>query len=97
MVNLLKKIEFFLCPPSVGVHGPPVVESATRYKCGQEQSAEAYVCRWTLLNPTPRYRGASSGSKYSMAQRLAILDASLRRIRPTAMGRTGKGTAHAST
>jgi len=27
----------------VGVYGPPVVESATRYKCGQVQSAQAYV------------------------------------------------------
>jgi len=33
----------------VGVYGPPVVESATRYKCGQVQSAQAYVCIWILL------------------------------------------------
>jgi len=38
-----------LCPPSVGVYVPPVVESATMYKCGQVQNAEEYICRCILL------------------------------------------------
>jgi len=49
MVVVLKKIEKKLCFPSVGVYVPPVVESATIYKCGQVQSAEEYICRWILL------------------------------------------------
>jgi len=32
-----KKLTKNLCPPSVGVYVPPVVESARRYKCGHVQ------------------------------------------------------------
>jgi len=43
MVVVMKKIEKYLCPPSVSVYVPPVVESARRYKCGQVQSAQEYI------------------------------------------------------
>jgi len=43
MVVVMKRNKKKLCPPSVGVYVPFVVESARRYKCGQVQSAQEYI------------------------------------------------------
>jgi len=43
MIYVMKINRKKVCPPSVGVYVPPVVESARRYKCGQVQNAEEFI------------------------------------------------------
>jgi len=50
----MKRNKKKLCPPSVGVYVPPVVESATMYKGGQVQSAQEYIL---YLDTVGRCRG----------------------------------------